>query len=176
VPVVVLVDEWSASASELLTGALQDHQRASVVGVLTFGKGSVQSIIELPGGAGLKLTTARYYTPSGHAVQADGIHPDVVVEKSTKHDPNEVSQREKDQPNHLPAEGPQGGAPAHTVTAVTIDAGGASSSTDGGLLPSSVGILATDVPADPETSDDSVLRIGFQVLRTKMAEHGVATP
>src|SRR5205085_9972788 len=84
VPVVILVNEWSASASELLVGALQDNKRATVVGVNTFGKGSVQSILPLPNGAGLKLTTARYYTPSGHAIQADGIHPDVVIEPGTK--------------------------------------------------------------------------------------------
>src|SRR5262249_19240986 len=82
VPIVLLVNEYSASASGLVAGALQDNRRALVVGARTFGKGSVQSILSLPGGAGLKLTTARYYTPSGHAVQADGITPDVLVETS----------------------------------------------------------------------------------------------
>ena len=84
IPCVALVNEWSASASELLVGALQDNKRATVVGANTFGKGSVQSILPLPNGAGLKLTTARYYTPSGHAIQADGIHPDVVIESGTR--------------------------------------------------------------------------------------------
>ena len=83
-PTVALVNEWSASASELLVGALQDNHRATVVGSNTFGKGSVQSILPLPNGAGLKLTTARYYTPSGHAIQADGIHPDIVIEPGTR--------------------------------------------------------------------------------------------
>jgi len=78
-PTVALVDEWSASASELLVGALQDAQRARVVGRPTFGKGSVQSVFSLPLGAGLKLTSARYYTPNGRAIQAEGIQPDVVV-------------------------------------------------------------------------------------------------
>jgi carboxyl-terminal processing protease len=79
VPVVVMVDPWSASAAELLAGALQDNKRALVIGANTFGKGSVQSIIEVPGGGGMRLTTARYYTPNGHSLQAEGIHPDVII-------------------------------------------------------------------------------------------------
>ena len=74
-PCVVLVDQYTASASELVAGALQDHHRATVVGERTFGKGSVQAILSLPGGAGMRLTVSRYYTPSGHAIQADGVHP-----------------------------------------------------------------------------------------------------
>ncbi|MFO0677612.1 MAG: S41 family peptidase [Polyangiaceae bacterium] len=79
VPASVLVNAWSASASELVAGALQDPGRATVVGAETFGKGSVQTILELPDGAGMRLTTARYYTPKGHAIQADGVQPDVLV-------------------------------------------------------------------------------------------------
>lgn len=82
VPTVTLVNEYSASASELVAGALQDNKRTIVVGANTFGKGSVQAIIGLPGGAGLRLTIARYYTPSGHAIQGDGVHPDVVIEST----------------------------------------------------------------------------------------------
>src|SRR5262249_32155535 len=78
-PMVALVNEYSASASELLAGALQDQRRASIVGATTFGKGSVQTIVDLPGAAGLRLTTMRYYTPNGHAIQAQGIQPDVRV-------------------------------------------------------------------------------------------------
>ena len=75
-PCVVLVNQYTASASELVAGALQDHKRATIVGEQTFGKGSVQAIVSLPGGAGLRLTVSRYYTPGGHAIQADGVHPD----------------------------------------------------------------------------------------------------
>jgi carboxyl-terminal processing protease len=78
-PVVVLVNEYSASAAELVAGALQDNKRAPVVGAPTFGKGSVQTIVDLPGGAGLRLTTLRYYTPSGRPIQAQGVKPDVLV-------------------------------------------------------------------------------------------------
>jgi len=83
IPMIVLVNEGSASASEIVAGALQDHKRAVIMGQKTFGKGSVQTILPMSNQAAVKLTTARYFTPSGRSIQAAGITPDIVIEKLT---------------------------------------------------------------------------------------------
>jgi carboxyl-terminal processing protease len=104
-PVVLLVNGGTASASEIVAGALQDHHRVTVLGTLTFGKGSVQSIMPLDNGAGgaLHMTTARYYTPAGRSIQVTGIVPDIVVAGG----PGAPEyQREVELPHHLLAEGP----------------------------------------------------------------------
>ncbi len=81
-PVIVLINGGSASASEIVAGALQDHKRAIILGTRSFGKGSVQTIIPLGASGAMKLTTQRYYTPSGRSIQAKGIDPDIIVEQS----------------------------------------------------------------------------------------------
>ncbi|PKO56936.1 MAG: peptidase S41 [Betaproteobacteria bacterium HGW-Betaproteobacteria-21] len=99
VPMVVLVNAGSASASEIVAGALQDHKRAVVMGTQTFGKGSVQTILPLNNTTAIKLTTARYYTPSGRSIQAKGIEPDIIVEESTNGSAKRL--READLDRHL---------------------------------------------------------------------------
>ncbi|MCU0693873.1 MAG: S41 family peptidase, partial [Polyangiaceae bacterium] len=102
-PLVVLVNEFTASAAELVAGAVQDHARGVVVGARTFGKGSVQSVVELPDGAALKLTTTLYFTPSGRTLQAEGVLPHVVVQQRPQAGGMPIV-RERDIEGHLPSE------------------------------------------------------------------------
>ena len=96
-PLIVLINSGSASASEIVAGALKDHSRAIIVGTRSFGKGSVQSIIPLPGNGAMRLTTARYYTPSGISIQAKGIEPDIKVEAGLTETKKEANQNRREE-------------------------------------------------------------------------------
>jgi len=149
-PVVALVNEYSASSSELLVGALKDAGRATVVGAPTFGKGSVQTIYELPGKSGLRLTTMRYYTPRGHPIQARGVQPDVLVryEEDLKSPLPVMREGDLDGALEQEAGAPDGPPPAEVVTGkkrpelLTLD----------------------DVPSDPTGSDDVALLAALRCL------------
>ena len=128
VPMVVLVNSGSASASEIVAGALQDHKRAVVMGTRTFGKGSVQTILPIGNGTAIKLTTARYYTPNGRSIQAKGIEPDIVVEDPSMPEADDnLRVRESDLDRHLA--NPNGGEseptkkPADSIKAPTEQPG-----------------------------------------------------
>src|SRR6185436_12173607 len=166
-PMAVLINEYSASASELVAGSLQDNRRATVVGAPSFGKGSVQTILELPAGAGLKLTTMRYYTPSGHSIQAQGIQPDILVESSRVAAESGRVLREKDLEGHLPAEekAPARGGPVFRKPDQPKQAA-ADTARDVETGPRT----AADVPLNPVGGRDFALSIAYQVVR------GVLTP
>ncbi|MBI4700928.1 MAG: S41 family peptidase [Deltaproteobacteria bacterium] len=146
---VVLVSEYTASSAELVAGALQDNGRASVVGARTFGKGSVQTVFELQGQAGLRLTTMRYYTPKGRAIQVAGIQPDVVVEHRDQAEAGLAAWREGSLEGHLSGEpGGESGTKARVLRA--------------GKSPGYTPIA--ELPADPARGSDFALSLAYQML------------
>lgn len=144
---VVLVNEYSASAAELVSGALQDNGRATIVGTVTFGKGSVQTIFELPGNTGMRLTTMRYYTPKGRAIQAKGIDPDVLIKPAK----SSAIIRERDLEGHLEAETSGGTREGQIVLQAP----------EGDALPT---VRVAEIPANPSTGKDFALAKAYETL------------
>lgn len=156
IPMVALINQYSASSSELVAGALKDGRRALLVGNRTFGKGSVQTIYDLPNGAGLRLTTMRYYTPSGRSIQAAGVLPHVVIEHEDQAAEAEVV-RESDLEGHLAAERPAQEKPDETVTgAPAVDE-------------KTIARSAKDMPVDPRKGRDFDLKYAYGRLQEKIA-------
>jgi carboxyl-terminal processing protease len=168
-PVAVLVNEYSASAAELVAGALQDNKRASIVGAPTFGKGSVQTIVDLPGGAGLQLTTLRYYTPSGRPIQAQGVKPDILVGGAGVALGYGVL-KEQNLDGYLPpVEGglaPRVSPPPPPEERRAPKEPASSEETDLGM--------AREVPSDPESGSDEALKIGYRVVIGTYAKSAAA--
>ncbi len=159
-PLAVLVNEFSASAAELVAGCIQDNHRATLVGEKTFGKGSVQTIIDLPDGAGLRLTTLRYYTPNGRAIQEQGVTPDVLIPGATATETFGVV-REENLESHLP---PVEGASSRVVApSVKVPADLPPNQTPPAGFEVDLGVART-VPVDPRTGPDAALSVAYQIV------------
>ena len=167
IPLVTMVDSGTASAAEIVAGALKDRNRSLLLGNRTFGKGTVQSIIDLPGGAGLRLTTLRYYTPAGTGIQASGIEPNQLL--ISKEERSSEILRESDLSGHLPSENLKRPAPPspHAVENTSHESQPCE-------LPKPLMTLAQRIqqlPASPTNSTDEAIALAYRTILQQLVQH-----
>jgi carboxyl-terminal processing protease len=172
-PLVVLINGGSASASEIVAGALQDHGRAILLGTRSFGKGSVQTIVPLPGHGAMRLTTARYYTPAGTSIQAAGIEPDIFVPPARLEEIEVRGRREADLRGAL-TNGEDGGDPGEGAAAEPDAGNGADADTGDETDAEAAGDAAGDTAEDDAPTGEEEEPFDYQLTRALDLLRGLA--
>lgn len=171
-PIVILVNAGSASASEIVSGCLQDHGRAIILGTRTFGKASVQTILPLDDGSALRLTTARYYTPNGRSIQAKGIEPDIVVNDGREPADGHGMMREKDIDRHLRGDGEEAEEPKKPAVTMPPEKRDAPVNGKGGSRKDAPMIDDPNKPPAKDVQLDRAVELlkGWEIFKTRFVD------